>query len=213
MLHIGKTGGTAVKHALGPYLASGPFEIIMHPHRVKLHDIPEGERVFFFLRDPPGRFVSGFYSRQRQGAPRYSSPWSPEEEEAFSHFETPNQLAEDLSHTDPAHRQRAEKAMRDIRHVRDEQMSFLGGRHTFEQRVDDLFFVGFQETLDADITELTEKLGLPPGISLPKDDAQAHRNPAHVDRRLSEVAMANLRTWYAVDHDLIAICRARMARP
>ncbi len=44
-----------------------------------LRNITEGEGIIFFLRDPTSRFVSGFYSRQRQGQPRYYSPWSSDE--------------------------------------------------------------------------------------------------------------------------------------
>jgi hypothetical protein len=46
-LHIGKTGGTAIKHAIGP-LASIK-NLVLHPHSVRLSDIPAGERVFFCL--------------------------------------------------------------------------------------------------------------------------------------------------------------------
>ena len=64
-LHIGKTGGTAVKHALKPVAAAG--HLMLHGHDVRLHDVAPGEQVFFFLRDPLSCFVSAFYSRQREG--------------------------------------------------------------------------------------------------------------------------------------------------
>ena len=93
-LHVGKTGGTAFKHAVRaapPPLSR--YVIHLHPHRVVLRDVPEGERFPFFLRDPVTRFVSGFHSRQREGRPRYRTRWSPEERKAFERFPTPDALA------------------------------------------------------------------------------------------------------------------------
>ena len=79
-LHIGKTGGTAIIDVLRQYAQASPYFVYHHPHYVRLIDIPKGEKVFFFLRDPITRFVSGFYSRQRQGKPRHNLPWSVDEE-------------------------------------------------------------------------------------------------------------------------------------
>jgi len=78
-LHIGKTGGTAVKTALKPLVRSGPFDLDLHRHPFTLAKIPEGEVFFFCLRDPIERFVSGFSSRQREGRPRHYRPWGPNE--------------------------------------------------------------------------------------------------------------------------------------
>ena len=99
-LHIGKTGGAAVKHALKPVAAAG--HLMLHGHDVRLHDVAPGEQVFFFLRDPLSRFVSAFYSRQREGRPRYVVPWTPDEEAAFGRFRTANELADGLSSTSAA---------------------------------------------------------------------------------------------------------------
>ena len=88
-LHISKTGGTAVKHALHDSLALTRCALLLHGHRVKLMDVPDGEKAAFFLRDPVSRFCSGFYSRKRQGRPRFDFPWSPAEELAFGRFSTP----------------------------------------------------------------------------------------------------------------------------
>src|SRR5689334_1107802 len=82
LLHVGKTGGTAVKHALAGVVTE-QFRIVAHSHDITIRDVPIGEHVVFFVRDPISRFVSGFYSRQRQGRPRYDVPWSPNESIAF----------------------------------------------------------------------------------------------------------------------------------
>jgi hypothetical protein len=54
LLHIGKTGGNALKHALRPYNTGGPLDIVFHPHAVRLSDVPVGESVLFMLRNPAG---------------------------------------------------------------------------------------------------------------------------------------------------------------
>jgi hypothetical protein len=82
-LHVSKAGGSAIRHAFrkakqaaGGELVTpwGPLE--SHRHSFGLRNVPKSDKAIFALRDPVGRFVSGFYSRQRQGAPRYVREWS-----------------------------------------------------------------------------------------------------------------------------------------
>ena len=140
-LHIGKTGGSAIKEALKRAIKeqdiyananklkdnteleikrlSGRFDqIILHGHGKTLKQIPESDWFFFCIRNPISRYVSGFYSRKRQGKPRYNIPWNIKEKRAFKHFNTPNELAEALSSDNPKIRRRAKRAMKNIRHVK-----------------------------------------------------------------------------------------------
>ncbi len=206
-IHVGKTGGSAIKSALRPHRKHGSYVIILNRHPVRLQDIPAGDRVVFFLRDPLSRFVSGFYSRQRKGMPRHFSPWSPEEELAFGRFTSPNALAVALSSDDTTERLNARKAMKSIEHVRNSYWKWFEDEEYFRSRLNDIFFVGFQETLDADFGKLVEKLGLPADVSLPTDEVSAHRNPAFLDYELDPIAARNLREWYADDFEFIALCR------
>lgn len=209
-IHVGKTAGTAVKNALEPLVSAGHYEVFLHPHRVKLHHIPRGEKVFFVLRDPVDRFVSAFYSRKRQGMPRVYSPWNADEREAFSRFGTANQLAEALSSADAEEREHARKAMRRMQHVRDTYATFFGDTDAFAARSNDILLVGFQDTLEEDFTRLVHLLGLPASTGLPRDPVKAHRNPEQVDRHLSDLAVANLRMHYAADIAFLEHCRALM---
>ena len=209
-LHVGKTGGTAFKYSVERAREyHGPLArvIHLHPHTVRLPDVPAGEGFLFFLRDPLSRFVSGFYSRQRQGRPRYVVPWRPGEEDAFRHFRSPNQLALALSARETGERNRAEAAMRSIGHVRDGYMRWFEDEAYFLSRLDDLFFIGFQERLAEDFAIVKSKLRLPDSAVLPVDDVQAHANPPHLDRRLDDEAAGNLRRWYAADTRFVALCR------
>jgi hypothetical protein len=206
-LHLGKTGGTAIKYALRNSKSPDRFAIYLHPHKTRLSDVPVGESVVFFLRDPISRFTSGFFSRQRQGQPRYTSRWSPEEEGAFSTFSSPNQLALALSSANDEERAGAVTAMRSIEHVRDSYWRWFVSREYFLSRRADLFFVGFQASLAADFEILKAKLSLPDSLRLPDNDIDAHRNPADVDRTLDHEATANLRRWYKGDFQFIDLCR------
>lgn len=206
-LHIGKTGGTAVRHALAPHPSTPRFVLHLHPHEVTLQSVPPGEGVVFFLRDPVSRFASAFLSRFRQGQPRYLSPWNDDEREVFEHFRTPNQLAVALTAVDPKLCERARKAMRTIRVVKDSYRTWLGDEAYLRERWADVFFVGFQETLTEDFEALKAKLGLRLDIRLPSDDVQAHRTPAHLDRNLTDEAVRNLTDWYREDYDFIRLCR------
>ena len=206
-LHIGKTGGSAVKHALRDYPEIGRYEILLHHHHTRLGDIPRGEGVLFFLREPVSRFVSGFYSRQRQGQPRIFIPWSADEKLAFEHFATPNDLAVALSATDTVERESARQAMGSIGHVKTSYWDWFQNEQYLRSRLRDIFFIGFQERLDEDFEIVKSKLGLPESLSLPKDEASAHKNPTGLDKTLADEAIRNLTEWYRRDFEFIAFCR------
>ncbi len=213
-LHIGKTGGTAFKHAIttarrqnARYGALTPA-LHLHPHSVHLRDIPKGDRFFFFLRDPISRFVSGFYSRQNQGQPRHFVPWRPGEKEAFERFSTPNQLALALSSRDAAETDRAETAMRTVAHVRDSYWKWFEREDYFLSRLEDLFFIGFQKQLSADFEILKSKLRLPDNLLLPTDPIQAHVKQPGLDKTLQKEAVENLRRWYAREFLFLDLCHS-----
>jgi len=206
-LHIGKTGGTALKDAFSKHLVTRSYALDLHAHSFKLKDVPCGEGVVFFVRDPVTRFVSGFYSRFREGRPKLYNPWSSEEKSAFEHFATPNALALALSSPDADERYSAKSAMRQIGHVRNHYTYWLGSREYLLSRIDDIFFVGFQETLLSDFEVLKRRLHLPTDVSLPVDDKNAHRNPLNVEKSLELKAWKNLAAWYAVDYELLDACK------
>jgi hypothetical protein len=215
VLHIGKTGGSAVKYALtldDTIIGTRETEtcqIRLHGHTARLRHMPKGEWVVFFLRDPITRFVSGFYSRKREGLPRHHFPWSPDEAIAFERFSTPNELAAALSSDEHEIAQAAVKAMQSIVHVNSSYWDWFESESYFLSRLPDMLFVGFQESLAADFDALKAKLSLPAAAQLPAGDVEAHRSPRDVDRALDEAAIRNLNEWYAKDFELLALCRAK----
>jgi hypothetical protein len=194
-LHVRKTGGSAVRYALAPFAAS--HGIVIHGHKTRLADVPPGDRVFFFVRDPIERFASGFYSRFRRGRPLRDLTWTPSEERAFADFRHAGTLAEALSSPDPSLAERARFAMRGINHV----SSSFADWFTIDEiraRRASIVLLGLQERLSSDFAYVTARLGLPDD-RLPEDPVLAHRTPPEFDTTLSPLARENLRRWYAAD--------------
>jgi Sulfotransferase family len=207
VLHIGKTGGTALKHVLAENAAASRYQLLFRGHDVTLADVPEGEQFMFLIRDPLTRFVSAFNGRLREDRPRYHYPWRDEERVAFAVFKTPDQLAVALSSDDPELRAQAEAAMRGVGHVNTPYTSWFPSERAFRARVGDLFFIGLQDRLDDDFEALKRKLGLGNDVRMPRDETAAHKTPASFDSQLSEAGRANLERWYAFDVAFVQLCR------
>lgn len=203
-LHIGKTGSTACNHAIKPYCEQ--LDIVLHKHGTRMSQLPKGEPIYFFMRHPISRFVSGFNSRQRCGKPRYNSPWDLNEERAFGIFPTARSLGEALSSEDSKMQDEAQNAMRGIIHVNMTFKCWFWDFAEIEKRGDEIIFVGMQEDLNADFERLKRVLGLPEHLSLPTDPVEAHKTPEGYDRDLSELATQNLTKWYAEDIELYDRC-------
>jgi len=207
VLHVGKTGGTALKHVLMEHQGDARYRLLFRGHDVGLAGVPRGERLMFLVRDPLSRFVSAFNGRLREDRPRYHYPWREEEREAFAIFRTPNELALALSSPDEARRDAATRAMDGIGHLNTPYSFWFGDEETFAARTPDLFFIGFQDRLDADFATLRDKLGLPASAELPRDEMVAHRAPSGLDEELADEARANLERWYARDLAFVERCR------
>jgi len=206
MLHIGKTGGTALSAAFRTLAADPdcPVGFLPHSHRVTLGDLPPDARYFFVVRDPIARFRSGFYSRKRQGQPRHFVPWSPGEAAAFGRFAEANDLAEALA--DPADAA-ARAAMGAIEHVRAPHLAWFGGDPALPLVRRHPVAILRQEHLQADFAAMLARLGVPDPDrrgALPTDSVASHRNDYGAVPTLSETARQALSNWYARDIDFVA---------
>jgi len=210
MLHIGKTGGSYTQHIFSLIPAVQNLVRFLD-HRFTLEtalDRFPGEKAVFAIRDPLAIFVSGFYSRMRQGRPRTNQPWSQDETVAFAAFQTPNQLAEALGSDQPELRERAEFSMRSIYHVARCLHFYLGSASFVRQSRSRICFILRQATLDQDIERFLAKCGIPSAHAPIHDDVIRHSNPAHLDRTLSPRAIGNLTAWYKTDFELYDECQA-----
>lgn len=213
LLHNRKTGGTALKDIIDQQKERRP-ELSVHcfghamsfPRFVK--ECPQSVAIFF-VRDPISRFVSGFYSRFRQGKPRYNFPWSSAEAKAFAHYQTPNQLAEALSSASFYERNAAKAAMKSIGHVKHTYLDFLGPLSLLDQEKARIAFIGDQSEFDADLARLRKLLLIDDDIAAPEDEVRAHKNPSNLDKYLSDKAVTNLNDWYQADYDIYLWCLDR----
>ena len=208
-LHIPKTGGTALTAALSGHETSSDYEIVLHDgHELKLSDVPLGEKVFFFMRDPISRFVSDFYGRQRQDLPRYDHvPWEPNEEAVFRRFSTPNELALALSSDNQQLQIAAATGIKSLLHLKAPLQTWFKSESYLLSRRSDILLIGFQETMNEDFELLRRIVNLPAEVNLPQDEVAAHKNPIHVDRRLDAEAIRNLKVWYEKDYRFFDMCK------
>jgi len=207
VLHIRKTGGTALKDALASCPKPKGVRMVFHGHSVRLVDIPRRDEVVFFVRDTAPRFVSGFNGRLREGRPRYDVPLSPQERRSLTIFPTPQDLALGLYAEDATTREEADRAMREVRIVGTRLADWLGDAESLNARRDRILLIGWTKTLPADFERLKGLLGLSIECRLPTGDS-AHRAPETQVRTLSDAAVANLRRWFADDEPLLAACRS-----
>jgi hypothetical protein len=212
ILHVSKTGGTAMRYAVrrerlaaGGTLPSPWGPIWAHEHNFRLSDVPKGDKAIITLRDPVSRFLSGFCSRQRKGAPRHLREWTEAERMAFSWFSTPQELADALAEPPGDARERAEIAMRSITHLKRRMTLWTGKPAYLLRHLDKVLFFARQETLDDDWERLRELLELPSGLILPRDDVVAHRTLYSCDLALSRRGIEALRAWYAQDYKVLEI--------
>ena len=206
-LHIGKTAGTAIKHALGP-ANDDPhrrfYFVLNHQHHVTLQHVPSGDLAFLCIRDPVERFNSGFYSRKRKGRPRLNVEWSPGEARAFNRFATANDLAEALGSADPELAAAARDAMGEIQHLRTHLDFWVKDVAELRRPQSRVIAVLRQDRLGSDFREFCRVLGLGPEIALPGGGVESHRNDYSDKPQLSEPARANVRQWYSRDYDFVA---------
>lgn len=209
-LHIGKTGGSAVKAAikdsgfvfLRKFLVKGNYLFILHKHDFTLSMVSKKEYVFFCLRDPIERFVSGFNSRKRrlEGSPKVSG--HVEEKVGFHNFKRANDLAEALYHEDSQISKAAITAMNHILHVKDSVLYWLESQEQFQCKRANILAVLRQKYLESDFLALQHELGISFN-RLPTNPVKAHKAPLDSDVFLSDKAKQNLENWYAKDYAII----------
>ncbi len=209
-LHIGKTGGTAVSSLLRRHRRkAGRTDIQIYPHRYsvrRLRRLRPDAKLVFFVRDPVSRFVSGYFSRLRQGRPRYNAEWTAAEAEAFTRFPDIETLCAALAGS-KAERDAAEAAIQAIQHTRLDYPHYLGSTDVLEKAKAHILMIGNQTDFGRDVGRLKDLLNIPPELDIPRDPVKAHRNAYPEGFTLSAEADAILHTRLAADYELYDWCR------
>lgn len=151
-IHIGKTGGTAVKNMARERASS----LVVHNHYGTLPKLTKIDKKLqaggcfaFFLRDPVDRWISGFLSRARHGCPDHchSNINSAQEYWGFHTFPTPDALASAL---DTELGQRVNNL---TEHTKND-ISHYVPLNILREHSDQIFFVGDMTHLDADVATM-----------------------------------------------------------
>ncbi|MDA8746925.1 hypothetical protein N9M66_01800 [Litoreibacter sp.] len=208
LLHVGKTGGSYVRSILRHNRAGWSRQIQLLRHSATLQNtlesFGEDRQLAFTFRNPTTRFVSAFYSRQRQGRPTYQFQWSAEEAAAFLWFETAEELALALTSKNQARRSAALFTFDAIEHLKANFSVILGsakGLHLSERAI--VACVDLQD-LDAKLPDFLARLGLD-NFKMP-DAPKFHASPTPLPT-LSPEAEAALRDHWSEEYKLYATAR------
>lgn len=208
-IHIGKTAGTAIRVAFaeesavsGNVLPQKDKLFLMHGHGFKFTAAGDREKVFFVVRNPLERFVSGFYSRMREGKPKNYNPWNAAEKEAFTNFSTPNELGEALSSSNVGKQEAAKAALNGIGHVNTSYWDWFQDPEHLKKNSHKILKVLRQEQLNEDFEAFCREFDL--SISgLPSDNIKSHRTPDKYPKGLSKEATVNLKKWYNKEYHFL----------
>jgi len=208
-IHVGKTGGSAIKRAIRashavaktkePQVIKDKIVLLNHvslAQATQQFGAPNG--LAFAFRNPLSRFVSGFYCRQRMEWPDHTARWDAGEAAAFAHFDTANDLAEALGSDAPKDRAAAHFAMHAIRHLR------RGYRYTFGDLVNFMLNHSHLVRVYIDTTDLTSKgCGFIQRLGGMASDTAFKPAAVSADypRDLSAQAQQNLRAFWAQEFE------------
>ena len=203
-MHISKCAGTEIKRYIEYINSNSNISIKSNWHDVNLDQIPEDEYYFFSIRNPITRFVSEFYSRKRQGRPKYDNPWSFKESSAFADFPHANLLAESLL-SDGIEGDKARHAMSSIGFIWKNQVDWFNQDESFLITRPPLHVIR-QEHFDKDLSSFLQKIDVEFGLILRRDVVLSHMNDYSEMPQLSDLAISNLKQWFDKDFRFYQLC-------
>lgn len=203
MLHIGKTGGSFMRSILrhNEDRWTKPLHLLGHGATLKgtAKRFGADRKLAFVVRDPVSRFLSAFYSRQRQGRPTYQSQWSAEEAAAFLWFETAEDLAFALASKSPREKSAALFAFEAIQHLKADLRFYLGSAEAVLAERENIIMCVDLPHMDAHLSAILEKLGVP-NYDMPPEPKR-HIAPDPIPE-LSAQAEKALRTHWSEEFEL-----------
>jgi len=200
-LHIPKTGGSVLHHALTKI---GNPNLIKCDHDRRFHITGLDDRFVFFVRSPITRFVSAFLCRLGEGKPLYDHPHTLEERCTYLRYKTPEELALDLYLPNGQMNTSAVEALNGVFHLRVSLHYYIQSMANLMHNTNRIFYVGRTEYLDHDYQKLMNKLGIK-APSLTKDPVLSNQLPKEFKAftTLSQRAKDNIMRYYIEDYRLI----------
>ena len=185
LVHVGKTGGTALEAALGRGRAAsaapgarqlrvpGTHEFVLGGAPARAGRPAAADCYAVFARDPVERWASGWLSRYRRGCRGWAEAeafhcrrWTPAERAGFEAFRSPEALALALADPQPAVRAAALAAEQSSLHTRQGFAHYLPDLPAF-LATGRVAFVGRAEHLAEDLQGLLEAAGVAGPASVP----------------------------------------------
>ena len=208
LLHIGKTGGSYLRSILRHNRKHWQRPLQLLRHRATLENTLENSgadrQLAFTFRNPTERFVSAFYSRQRQGRPTYQFNWSAEEAAAFLWFNSAESLALALEAEGEAQRSAAHFAFNAIDHLQSNLAHHLTSPDALNLSKGQIVACADLCDLDVVLPEFMARLGVPE-FDMPKHPKR-HAAPAPLPR-LSPRAEAALRRYWDLEYRIYDTAR------
>ena len=203
-LHIGKTGGTFIKDNLKFIDKKHQIRILPHSESILKND---KYQYIFFVRNPTDRFISAFWSRYRKGKPRYYSEWNKKEKEVFEFFKTPNDLAEAIYSSENIKKEKAKIALENISHLNMDLAFYLKDIKNIESCLNNIYYVGRQETINDDLNKIIDKLGYDIEVrkKIKYDEITKHKTSEQFKNlsKISNKGIVNIKKYYSKDFEII----------
>lgn len=191
-IHVRKAGGTAIRNMLATFKSKEKVKFYTYGHQASLLNLPKKDEVFFVLRHPFERFVSGFNDRLNCGQPARNIPWYGIEPDVFENFKTANELAEALSSPNLAESKLATRAFTEMANVKSRYSDWGISEVAFKAQTQRFKVIGFQGNLNAMLAALKTEYGLDSAARLPTKGNQSNISNRNDDKELSALAKENL---------------------
>ncbi len=203
-LHIGKTGGSFIRDNLKLIDIDNKVKFLTHKESILEND---GYQYIFFIRNPIDRFISAFWSRYRKGNPRYNFEWTIEEKITFEYFKTPNQLAEAIFSDDKYIKEKANKAIESIPHLRMNLSFHLKDKDNIKDCIGKILYIGRLETINNDLNNIIKILGYSKEDlkEIKNDNITTHKTPSEYSKlsNISKLGKMNLTKYFKNDYEII----------
>ena len=221
-IHIGKTGGTNIKKKLNKLIKFNPY----HCNRSKEY-LTDKEQYIIWIRNPIHRFVSSFNymltlinidrdkltdKQKNNKSVQYMltikaitmPQFTPRYKKLINTFGSANKLAESLFSPDPQIARMVKIVMttEKFNHLKCGIGWYLYNGDFIKEHNDKILFIGRQENMDEDFSNLCKKLDIKYTASKEKINENILARPK--DKYLSELAIKNIIEWYK-DTDYAAL--------
>jgi|GEM_PF-2368613 len=164
-IHIPKTGGTSIGKFGSKVIAGGGKFPIAFPHgwtaEQIFNEFPKIE-LYFIIREPLERTISGINSRIRMGRPQYNIVWNVGEAVSFNFFPTAVELLNGLAAQDERIKSAAIFAFKHINHLKHGYEFYFKDAAFIRANADRFPLVREISDSDSFVTQLCARTGINP---------------------------------------------------